>query len=186
MRNLFRSFDAFTRFVVVFTLLLVSTAAFGGTLNVTWTNPTTRTDNTPLTNLASIKIYYGTSASSLMQSKVVPVPATSTTIDVAPGTWYVAATAIDATGLESARTSTVSAVVPVAPPSPPTGLSTTGTVAFNIIKQQNRFVLLPVGTVPAGVACDTSQGVNGHYVVPRDQVSWYGTVRPLVVVALCG
>jgi hypothetical protein len=55
-----------------------------------------------------------------------------------------------------------------------------------VIKTKNRFVLLPVGTVPANTPCDTTQSVNGHYAVPRDAVTWSGTVEPDVVVAQCG
>ena len=45
--------------------------------------------------------------------------------------------------------------------------------------------MLPVGTAPAGTQCDTTQSVNGYYVVPRAAVIWSGTIKPPVVVASC-
>jgi hypothetical protein len=57
--------------------------------------------------------------------------------------------------------------------------------AFDIVKQKDKFILLAVGEVPAGTACDPNQTVNGHYGVPSDLVVWFGNVRPPVVVADC-
>ena len=58
---------------------------------------------------------------------------------------------------------------------------------YNVIKQPNRFVLLPIGTVPPGTPCDPNNMVNGHGAVPTDAVVWApgSTVRPVVVVAQC-
>jgi len=71
---------------------------------VSWTNPTMRTDGTPLTNLASIKIRWGMQGGPYDAGEdTVSEPATSTFIPQPPGprtTCYVAV-AVDANGLES-------------------------------------------------------------------------------------
>ena len=59
-------------------------------------------------------------------------------------------------------------------------------LVYDIVKRPDRYVLLPVGRVPAGLPCDPTQGVNGMNVVPVASVTWFGTVRPPVVVAACG
>jgi len=64
-------------------------------------------------------------------------------------------------------------------------LTVTDLTAFYVIAQRDKFVMLAVGNVPAGTACDETQPVVGHYVVPRDTVTWAGTVQPEVVVAKC-
>lgn len=70
-------------------------------------------------------------------------------------------------------------------PTPPDNLVTVEMVAYQVIAQNNKFVLLPVGTVPGGTACTETEMVKDHYVVPREVVAWYGDVEPLAVVAKC-
>ena len=62
-----------------------------------------------------------------------------------------------------------------------------------VSKTPGRFLLLAVGTISLGTACDVTQEVNGHYAVPLDAVVWSDPARnagtaslPLVVVAQCG
>jgi hypothetical protein len=74
-----------------------------GTATVTWTTPTTNNDGTPLTNLASFRIDYGRSTTSLNQSiAITNVGATSHIVDnLSQGTWYFAVVAINSAGGES-------------------------------------------------------------------------------------
>lgn len=167
--------------------MLLSNAASAGTATLTWTAPTQNTDGSALTDLAGYKIYYGTSPTT-MTTVVTISNATATTRTISTlgvGTWHFAMTAFNAAGAESARTATVSKVITAPVPNPPGGLTVTVTTAYTVVKQRDRFVMLPVGTVPADTVCDTSQTVNGYYVVPRDAVTWSGSVRPEVVVASC-
>jgi hypothetical protein len=181
-------------------LLLIALTAFAigvanaGTITATWTNPTQREDNSPLpaNQIGLTRVEYGTcnAGQTAIATKVGEVTATgaaTTTVatNVPAGTYCVRARTEDTGSLASAWTAVVTVTIPVAPPKPPTGLATTGTIAFNIVKQTDRFVLVPVGTVPSGVACDSTQSVNGHNVVPRSSVTWSGNVRPAVVVAAC-
>jgi hypothetical protein len=88
--------------------------------------------------------------------------------------------------VESDPTGVVYRVFAPAKPMPPSGLTVTELVAYTVVKQKDRFVMLPVGTIPGSTECDTSQSVNGYYVVPRSVVTWSGSVKPDVVVAKCG
>jgi len=170
-------------------LLCCASAALAGTASLSWVNATTRTDGSPLTNLASINIYRGTSATGPW-TKIgsVTVPTTTYTDATAPNgvTAYYVLSSVDATGLEGPQSAPVNKAIPAAPPSPPSGITITAVTAFYVIQQTDRFVMLPVGTVPANTPCDGTQSVNGYHVVPRSSVTWLGTVRPAVVVAQCG
>jgi hypothetical protein len=85
-----------------------------GSATLTWVDPTTRTDGTALTNLAAIRIYYGTTQGNY--PNMVPVTNLTLTTYVIPnltsGTYFFVATAVDANGLESAQTNSVSLTIP--------------------------------------------------------------------------
>ncbi len=80
-----------------------------GRATLSWQAPTDRTDGSPLTNLAGFRIYYGTNQSDLRQSVEIRDPGANTWVieNLTAGTWYFAATAFDASGVESARTNAV-------------------------------------------------------------------------------
>lgn len=63
---------------------------------------------------------------------------------------------------------------------------TTGSTVYYVVQQANKFVAIPVGTAPVGTACDMTQSVDGMNGVARSSVTWYGSVKPLAVVAPCG
>jgi len=84
------------------------TVNVNGTLQVSWVAPTENVDGTPLTDLAGYKIYYGDQSRNYLGS--VPVnDATATSFDVtlASGEYFVAMTARDADGNESAYSNEV-------------------------------------------------------------------------------
>lgn len=83
-----------------------------GSVLLTWTLPTAKTDGSPLTNLAAINVYGAQTTTGLALLARVPAPATSASIDnLAAGTWYFAGTAVDAAGVESLPTGLVSATI---------------------------------------------------------------------------
>lgn len=90
-------------------LSVTVTAVGTKSATLTWSAPTARTDGSALTNLAGYRIYYGTSAAQLTSRVDVSNPSLTTAVvdGLSAGTWYFAATAVDANGLESVRTSTV-------------------------------------------------------------------------------
>lgn len=159
-------------------------AQIPGAATLTWTAPIQNTDGTPLTDLAGFKIYYG-------QGQGGPYPVSVNVTDPAQtvlvvdglgsGDWFFVSTAYNAAGKESDFSNEALKVI-VDSPGPFTVID--GEV-FNLVKQKDKFVLLPVGTVPMGTQCDPAQSVNGHHVVPNDAVQWFGNVEPIVVVAKC-
>jgi hypothetical protein len=89
----------------------VTVSQMNGMATVTWTPPTENTDNTPLTDLAGFKIYYGTDQSQLTQSIVIDDPAASSwEVSNLSGntTYYFAVTAFNSNGVESELSSIAS------------------------------------------------------------------------------
>ena len=80
------------------------------TTTLTWLPPTTRDDNTPLTNLAGYYLYYGQNSGDYMTKITVNDPNRTYHVvqDLSPGTWYFAVSAFDDNGYESLRSSEIS------------------------------------------------------------------------------
>lgn len=168
-------------------------------MTLSWDRPFENVDGTPLPKcvdvaagvdcLDSYTIYYGT-ASRTYDQPTITVDETVQTYDVAPttvGTYYFVLTASDREGNESAFSNEVSKeIVEESIPLPPIIL-VEDEVVFTVVKQPDRFVLLPIGTVPAGTQCDPNNSVNGYGVVPNTAVIWTSPTgpRPIVVVARC-
>lgn len=180
-------------FLFVATLLCYA-QAYAGTVTLTWTNPTTRTDGTAVT-VAQVKVYRGATCSAQTVVATIPAATTYTDTNVPAGTYCYAVSAVDANGLESAKSVTATAVVPVAPPNPPTGLSVTAVVAglnmspaYKILANGGRSSAV-AGFVPAGTACSgaaafTYRGVAYHRV-DRAAVKWWNTTATDAVAAPC-
>jgi hypothetical protein len=85
-----------------------------GTATVSWTAPTTNTDDTPLTNLAGFWVLYGTNANSLNQQvRIASATATSHTVNaLASGTWYFAVRAYNSSDVQSDLSNVSSKVIP--------------------------------------------------------------------------
>lgn len=74
-------------------------AAPGGSVNLSWTPPTTSCDGTPVTDLAAYRIVYGTSATAL--NRTIDVPASTTRYVVGqlpPGPWYFGVQSLNSAG----------------------------------------------------------------------------------------
>jgi len=79
-----------------------------GELALAWQAPTENVDGSPLDDLSGYKIYYGTSSRNYDASVSIDDPsATSGSVIVVSGDYYVAMTAIDADGNESAYSNEV-------------------------------------------------------------------------------
>ncbi len=104
-------------------LLLMASGAGAGTLDVSWTAPTTNVDGTPLTDLALYRVYYGTfgnpcpEGASFQVASPTPNPAPNERVAVrliglSTGALYnVSVTAVDTSGNESACASPVESAV---------------------------------------------------------------------------
>jgi hypothetical protein len=80
---------------------------------LTWSAPTKNTDGTTAV-LSGYKIYYGTAPRTYTQTISVSGASTLQKTIALPssGTWYFAMTAVDSKGVESAKTTEVSKVIP--------------------------------------------------------------------------
>ena len=102
-------------------LLQASLAAFSiavqesanGTVTMSWTPPTTRTDGSPLTNLAGFKLRYGNSVGNYSNTITIPNPGVTTYLveNLARGTYYFVIAAYDSNDIESSNTSPVSGTI---------------------------------------------------------------------------
>jgi hypothetical protein len=146
--------------VLVFVLLGRSVHAADATL--TWTHPTQRVDNTPITlaDIRETQLDWGvcgvgnTFPATPAGTKAVPAPGTTTVVTgLAYGTWCFRARSVDTGGLVSDNTGTVWKQF-IAPPKPPV-LSATITVAYEINMNSWGEIKLGarVGTVEQGAPC---------------------------------
>ena len=170
--------------------MLWSPVAEAGEASLSWTPPTQNTDNSPYTDPAGTKIYYG-------QTEGGPYP---TMVDVAvPNadayvvtglnegeTYHFVATAYNQQGTESVYSGQATKTIEFVTPNPPGGLTVVALTAYYVIQQPGVFAMIAIGTVPAGTPCDSAQYVNGYNAVDTTLVDYTGTVRPQVVVAQCG
>lgn len=173
-----------------------------GSADVQWTVPTLNTDGSALTDLASYKVYWATSAAGVDTATPVTVAAPATTYTVtglAAGTWHFGVRARNAQGIDSdmsgkptkvvtlASASASAAVTINTKPMPPVvTIATTARLWRNGLKYE-------VGRVALDVPCGTLKldGRKGDwYTVPRESVTLnrYGRRLPAesVIVAKCG
>jgi hypothetical protein len=98
-----------------FSVAVTQPASSGGTGTVTisWTPPTENTNGSTLTNLAGYRIYYGTSQASLTKVVAITNPGLATYVlsNLSAATYYFALTSVNTGGVESPRSTVVSAVV---------------------------------------------------------------------------
>lgn len=166
--------------------------------SLTWAAPTENTDGSPYTNPAGSKIYWGLSPGTYSQSITIDDPSVTSIVvnNLADGTWYFAATAYNQDDVESAYSNEASKTVQncatLPDPREPGPLVIDpdfNFTVFDYVPQVNRTIMLPVGSAPSGTACIAgemivSQGVS-YWAIPREEVSFAGTVTPDIVYARC-
>lgn len=84
-----------------------------GSATLSWEAPTTRTDGSPLSDLAGYRILYGRMSETYDYTIEVDNPGVSTYVveNLVPGTWYFALQAYDADGVESDPSNEVSRTI---------------------------------------------------------------------------
>jgi hypothetical protein len=175
---------------LILSLVFMAEWTHAGDAELTWTAPTQNTDGTPLTDLAGFKIYMGTTLGGPYPVSIDiadPTVTTFTVPNLSEGTYYFVTTAYNSASpvqeSDFSNEATKTILPPV--PFPPSDLTVVNLLVWDIVKQENKFVFLGVGTVPSGTPCDPTQTVNGRYAVPNAAVIWFGNVQPPVVVADC-
>ncbi len=88
--------------------------AANGQATLSWAAPTTRSDGSPLTNLAGYKLRYGNAAGTYPNTITVSNPGITTYMveNLAAGTYYFAIASYDSAGVESINSSPVSKTIP--------------------------------------------------------------------------
>jgi hypothetical protein len=90
-----------------FSISVVATATGSATLS--WTPPTQNTDGSALTNLASYRVYWGTSQGNYTNSTTISSGLSSFVVEpLTPATWYFALTAVNSAGSESSYSNVAS------------------------------------------------------------------------------
>lgn len=99
--------------LAAFAIAVTSTTSGTGSATLSWVTPTQNTDGSSLTDLSGYRIYYGNSAGNLTSSVSVSASATSYTVSgLTNGTiYYFAMTSLNASGLESERSTAVSKTI---------------------------------------------------------------------------
>ena len=91
---------------------MVSVSALGE-ISISWVAPTENVDGTPLTDLTSYRIYYGTESRAYSSSiEITNASATSHSFNAASGDYFVTMTALDGEGNESAYANEIVRSVP--------------------------------------------------------------------------
>jgi hypothetical protein len=90
-----------TTSLAAFSVQVVAIAS--GSATLTWQPPTTNTDGSQLANLAGYKIYWGKTQGNFTNSVTLTNPGLTSYVvaQLTAGTWYFAATAVNAQGIES-------------------------------------------------------------------------------------
>jgi hypothetical protein len=175
--------------VLIALAILAPVLARGADVTITCAPPTQFTDNTPIpaTAVMTFKLYSGSTALDTQPAcKFVRT-------GLAPNTYNYTATATVA-GVESDQSAPAQVVVPAPKPKPPgtptATIAVMGPTAYSMLKSTDQVVLIPVGTIPIGTACDSNQGVirdgKAFNLVTAAAVTWTGSVRSIAVVASCG
>src|SRR5438309_8177882 len=145
-------------------VLLATSSGTAGILDATWTAPTTNTDGSPLTDLASYRLYYGPSSSPCPGSSSVmvasptssPGPNQTTTFrltGLTTGSLYnVAVSAVDALGNQSSCSNIASAVARADFAVSPTGTVNFGSVPLGSFADQTFTVSNTGGGTASGSA----------------------------------
>lgn len=80
-------------------------------VTISWTPPAVNVDNSPLTDLAGFRVYYGTSSGNYTSSIQVNDPAATSAVvsNLTPGvTYHFAVSAYDTSGNESSKSTDIS------------------------------------------------------------------------------
>src|SRR5947208_15051783 len=145
-------------------VLLTATPAAAGILDASWTAPTTNSDGSSLTDLASYRVYYSTASSPCPGSSFfqvaspTPSPSPNTTVSfrltgLSAGTLYnVAVSAVDTNSNESACSTAASAAARIEFSVSPTGTVSFGTVNLGSFANPTFTVQNTVGGTVSGTA----------------------------------
>lgn len=190
------------KFILTFITALLPFAVFAADAPLTIAVPPTYVDGTalPASAITGYEIQYGLCSADKKSITGTPTlvgttAPTKTITGLGSGTWCFQARVKTADSQSAWTVDSTTGLLAykqiILAPSPPPSVTVGGGVgtAYMIVRQNDRFVALPVGTVPANTQCDSSNGAivagTAYYAVPTAVVSWFGPTRPTVVVSPC-
>jgi hypothetical protein len=171
-----------------------------GSAVVRWTAPTTNTDGSALTDLASFKVMYGTSSTSFTQTANVSDPsARSYTVgSLTPATWYFKVHLVNSKGVESGDSNvaskavagaTAAKTVSVAVSSGGSALTTKATNVWDLQQRSDGVWVrrAVVAAIPLGKPCNPAVKVSDkHYGITKSDVTkYFATPRSTTLVVNC-
>ncbi len=155
-------------------LALISAPVWADDVTINWTAPDGKEQCTAVTevpDLAGYRIW------ELVATINDPAATSHVLPGKLPGDYTYVSSSLDTDGLESRLSNEATKTV--------TSFTVSEETAYTMARIENAFILLPIGTVPVGTACDVTQSVNGKYVVHVDNVTWTSSNEAFVVVADC-
>jgi hypothetical protein len=179
-------------------LLLLPTAVLAGSLTLNWTKPTQNTDGSTLTDGTGYKAYCAATSAGVPAATAIPIPGITTTTFTTPfpaGPVFCAMSTVSTSGGEGAKSNIASSTVPASVPNPPSNvtMTTSSGIAYYLIQQPGKLVMLPTGTLSPNTVCDAKNAAIAdgmiYYAVPTTSVvTWYGgKPKPgIAVMAQCG
>jgi hypothetical protein len=170
-----------------------------GSALVRWTAPTTNTDGSALTDLASFKVLYGTSSTSFTKTANISDPAARsfTVGSLTPATWYFKVHLVNSKGVESADSNVASKAVSGATAAKTVSVSVSSTSnlvtkATNVWDLQKRsdgvwVRRAVVASIPLGKPCNPAIKVSAkHYAITKSDVTrYYETPKSTTLVVNC-
>lgn len=186
-------------FCILLAALCIAGIAQAATVTVTWVNPTTNTDDSAIPAsgpgaLTNARIEYGTcngAAFGVKAGEVTrPQPATSTTLNLQPGTTCVRVFVSNTYGSESSSSNVGTKVVDAPIPRPPQ-LTTIAAQVYDVTPNERTFRFdrgRQVGTIKLGAACDEDRNTDADwYALERpSRVALTRSARSTALVAKCG
>ena len=148
----------------------VAAQTTGETL-VTWSWPDQNTDGTAYTDPNGGRVYWGPQPGNYPnQARVAMADAAGYRVTgLAPGTWFVQVSAINAANVESMLSNVASKTIE----NPNGPLITTGGPVYTLLVSRNALLVSQVGTVAAGKPCDQLQFINAWGERPIDAKTLY-------------
>ena len=163
-------------------LLLAATAAIAGETSLSWTTPT---QNEECVNAGPITDFVGIDVWQRVARIDDPTATGFVVSGMEPGSYTYTVSSFTGSGIESRLSGSVTKEV--------TEFVVTNIVVKIVLQTPGKILLLGVGTVPLGTACDITTEANDHFAVPLDDVVWSDPARndgtaplPILVVAQCG
>lgn len=181
--------------VALVCLFILAPLAHATDVTVTCVAPTTNTDGTPIAGAITFNLYNALKGATKVFKQSQPTCSFLEPSVAAGNQCYAVSATVGVvdSGMTVEACTTITGTPPALKPNKPGApnvkQSVTAPTVFSVLKAVDSLVLIPIGTVPNGTTCDTSQGVirDGVFYgrVETSAITFTGTARPLVSFGVC-